>query len=180
MKMFALHMQVMSNNAKSGNVIMAHGDIVARLTKNVYGGAKVVYDDKAKTLEQQQYGLFWKAQKNFLIGLEYSQTGDKTALNASLNHKVNLTTEVGNIISYDLNLKRITNQTVLSKRVDPSTTLKGRIDNGGFFDFSVSGAISPSLTATFTTGGSLSNVFDGQAKADPITYAGLAFNFTAL
>lgn len=75
MKMIALHAQVMNNNARQP-VVMAQTDIIARLTKTLYGGAKIVYDDKAKSLEMQKYGLFWKAYKNFLIGLEYNHIGD--------------------------------------------------------------------------------------------------------
>ena len=50
MKMLAVHVQLMSNNAKSP-VMMGQTDIVARLTKRLYGGAKIVYDDKAKAFD---------------------------------------------------------------------------------------------------------------------------------
>lgn len=80
---------------------MAQADLIARLTKALYGGAKIIYDDKARSLEMIKYGLFFKAQKNFLIGLEYSQTGDKCSIDASINHKVDIDTQVGSLISYD-------------------------------------------------------------------------------
>jgi hypothetical protein len=69
--LIALHGQIMSNNAKQ-RVIMAQADVIARVTKKFYGGAKIVYDDKARSLEMIKYGLFFKAQKNFLVGLEYN------------------------------------------------------------------------------------------------------------
>lgn len=75
--------------------------MIARVTKKLYGGAKIVYDDKARSLEMIKYGLFFKAQKNFLVGLEYNHTGDKCLLEASINHKVDLDTQVGSLISYD-------------------------------------------------------------------------------
>ena len=50
MKIFAIHAQLMSSNAKQP-VLMAQTDMIARLTKNIYGGAKIVYDDKAKAID---------------------------------------------------------------------------------------------------------------------------------
>ena len=91
MKIFAIHAQLMSSNAKQP-VLMAQTDMIARLTKNIYGGAKIVYDDKAKAIDMQKYGLFWKAQKNFLVGLEYNQVGDKSSVDASFNHKIDIST----------------------------------------------------------------------------------------
>lgn len=91
MKMVAIHTQVMSNNAKD-RVVMGQADVIARITKQLYGGAKVIYDDKAKSFEMTRYGLFWKAQKNLLIGLEYQQTGDFSGIETTINHKVNLDT----------------------------------------------------------------------------------------
>lgn len=76
MKMLALHAQVMNNNSARDPVIMAQTDLVARLTKTLYGGAKLVYDDKARAFDMQRYGLFWKAEKNLLLGLELSRIGD--------------------------------------------------------------------------------------------------------
>jgi hypothetical protein len=67
----------MNNNAKLP-VVMGQADIIARLTKSLYGGAKIIYDNKAQAVELQRYGLFWKAQKNLLVGLEYNHTGDRT------------------------------------------------------------------------------------------------------
>lgn len=75
LKMIALHAQVMSNNARD-RVIMGQADVIARVTKSLYGGAKIIYDDKARSFEMARYGMFWKAQKNFLVGLEYNKTGD--------------------------------------------------------------------------------------------------------
>jgi Eukaryotic porin len=138
MKLFAIHAQVMSNNVKD-RVIMGQADVIARVTKQVYGGAKIVYDDKAHSLEMTRYGAFWKAQKNFLLGLEYNQTGDLQALEATINHKVNLDTSVGSTIVYDLSKKRLSNQNVIESRIDPSTTIKAKIDNLGLFDLSVTG-----------------------------------------
>lgn len=75
--MVALHAEVMNSNAKAPqNVMTAQADIIARLTQSIYGGAKVLYDDKANTIEMRKYGVFWKAKKNFLIGVEYNQVGD--------------------------------------------------------------------------------------------------------
>ena len=64
----------MSNNARD-RVIMGQADIIARISKSLYGGAKIIYDDKARSCEMTRYGVFWKAQKNFLVGLEYNKTG---------------------------------------------------------------------------------------------------------
>lgn len=50
----------MSNNAKD-RVIMGQADLIARITKSLYGGAKIIYDDKAHSFEMARYGLFWKA-----------------------------------------------------------------------------------------------------------------------
>jgi hypothetical protein len=58
----------------------------------LYGGAKIIYDDKARAFEMTRYGIFWKAQKNFLLGVEYNHTGDLSAIEATINHKVNLDT----------------------------------------------------------------------------------------
>jgi len=168
----------MSNNAKD-RVIMGQADLIARITKSLYGGAKLIYDDKANSFEMARYGLFWKAQKNFLVGLEYHHTGDMSAIETTINHKVNLDTSVGSTIIYDLTKKRLSNQNVIERRIDPNTTVKAKIDNLGLFDLSVSGSISPSLQATFTSGGNIASFFNGVAKTEQ-TYAGLAFTFTAL
>ncbi len=56
--------------------MMAQTDLIVRVIKSLYGGVKIVYDDKAKIIDMQRYGLFWKAQKNMLLGLEYNHTGD--------------------------------------------------------------------------------------------------------
>jgi len=88
---------------------MSQADVIARITKNLYGGAKLIYDDKARTLEMTRYGMFWKAQKNLLVGLEYNHTGDLSAIEASFNHKVNLDTSVGSTVIYDLNKKSLSN-----------------------------------------------------------------------
>lgn len=81
----------MSSNEKRP-VIMLEADVMARLAKSWYGGAKVVYDDKAVALEMLRYSVFWKARKNFLIGLEYSQSGDRKSIEGTFNHKINIDT----------------------------------------------------------------------------------------
>ena len=68
-----------------------------------------------------------------------------SAIEATINHKVNLDTSVGSTIIYDLTRKRISNQNVIERRIDPNTTVKAKIDNLGLFDLSVSGSISPSF-----------------------------------
>lgn len=97
MKMIAVHAQVMNNNAKE-RVIMGQADIIARMTKYLYAGAKVIYDDKAGAFEMTRYGIFWKAQKNFLVGVEYNHTGDFSGIEGTINHKVNLSTSVGSTL----------------------------------------------------------------------------------
>ena len=81
---------------------MAQTDFIARLTKTLYGGAKIVYDDKAKSLEMQRYGLFLKAYKNFLVGVEYNHIGDRSLIEGTISHKLNLSTSIGSTITYDL------------------------------------------------------------------------------
>ena len=102
-----------------------------------------------------------------------------SAIETTINHKVNLDTSVGSTIIYDLDKKRLSNQNVIEHRIEPNTTVKAKIDNLGLFDLSVSGSISPSLQATFTSGGNITSFFNGVAKTEQ-TYAGLAFTFTAL
>jgi hypothetical protein len=163
----------MSNNARPP-VIMGETDIVARLTKRVYGGAKIIYDDKAKAVDLSRYGVFWKAQKNFLIGLEYNQMGDRTSLDATFNHKINQTTSVGSMISLDLGTKLLQSSTVVEKRLDDGNVVKGKVDSRGGFDVSLSSALGKSLTATLTTGGTISSILEGQASR---AYTGIALNF---
>ena len=57
-----------------------------RLTKNVYGGGEIIYDDKAKTLILSRYGLFYKYNKACNMSLEYSKVGDKQTVNCTLTH----------------------------------------------------------------------------------------------
>ncbi len=45
-------------------------------------------------------------------------------------------------------------KSAIEKSLDENIVVKGRVDNSGLFDVSVTGAISPTLSATFTTGGS--------------------------
>jgi len=52
----------------------------------------------------QKYGVFWKMQKNLLLGLEYNRTGDLKKIDGFLNHKIDTLTSVGSAISYDLAL----------------------------------------------------------------------------
>ena len=100
------------------------------MTKTVYGGAKIIYDDKARSLEMIKYGVFVKAEKNFLVGLEYSQTGDKCSIDCSLNHKVDLSTQVGSVISYDCSQHKVSSTTVVERKLSPDgTTIKAKIDN---------------------------------------------------
>lgn len=139
--MLAVHVQLMSNNAKSP-VMMGQTDIVARLTKRLYGGAKIVYDDKAKAFDMQKYGFFWKAQKNFLIGLEYNQVGDRQFVDASFNHKINKTTSVGNTVSYDIVSKKISSITVLEKMLEAGSTVKAKVDSNGIYDLSLTADLS--------------------------------------
>ena len=113
-----------------------------------------------------RYGLFCKVQKNFLCGLEYNHIGDLKAIEATINHKVNLDTSVGSSIVYDLERKRLSNKNVIERRLDPNTTVKAKIDNLGLFDLAVTGNLSQTLSATFTTGGNIASFFNGVAKAD--------------
>lgn len=103
-KMVALHAQVMTEKA---NNLEAQLDVVARLTKNVYGGGEIIYDDKAKSLILRKYGLFWKAAKNFNFALEYHQVGDKNTIEASAYHKTSSTTRVGSHFSFDTQFKKL-------------------------------------------------------------------------
>lgn len=100
-----------------------------------------------------------------MVGLEYSQVGDKQLVDATFNHKVDKDTSVGSTVSYDLKQKRISTKTVIEKRVDADgTVIKGKVDNTGFFDVALTGTISPSLSATFSTGGNVSSIINGLAK----------------
>lgn len=80
---------------EKANNLEAQVDVLARLTKNVYGGGEIIYDDKAKSLILSKYGLFWKAAKNFSLSLEYNQVGDKNTVEAAVYHKANENTTVG-------------------------------------------------------------------------------------
>ena len=73
-RMIALHTQILT---EKGNNLQASVDLLARLQKNLYGGAQIVYDDKAKGLTLLRYGLFHKAAKDFNLGLEYNHIGDR-------------------------------------------------------------------------------------------------------
>jgi hypothetical protein len=90
--MIALHAQVMT---EKGNNLEASWDVLARLTKNVYAGTSMMYDDKAKSLILCKYGLFWKAYKNFNLSLEYNQTGDRSSIDGTFFHRINATTLIG-------------------------------------------------------------------------------------
>lgn len=57
---------------EKGNNLEAQVDVLARLTKNVYGGGEIIYDDKAKSLILSKYGLFWKVEKNYTLSAEYN------------------------------------------------------------------------------------------------------------
>ncbi|TNV81754.1 hypothetical protein FGO68_gene10967 [Halteria grandinella] len=165
---------------------MAQIDCIARLTKTVYGGAKVVYDDKARSVEMARYGVFWKAQKNFLLGLELNQVGDQRMVEGIINHKVDANTQLGSSITLDLDKRVVSTRSVIEKRFDDAMVFKGRVDNSGLFDVSLTGQLDPTFSATFSTGGSLSNVINGQARcADSVqksqqTYAGVSFTFTPI
>lgn len=150
MNLIALHSKIMSNNPKQ-RVIIAQADLIARLTKSLYGGAKIVYDDKASTLEMIKYGLFLKAQKNFLIGFEYNQTGENCSIDASINHKVDVNTQIASLISYDYKQNQVSATSVVEKRflsvapsgIETGVLVKARINNLGVIDTSVTGNISP-------------------------------------
>jgi hypothetical protein len=66
----------------------------------------------------QKYGVFWKMQKNLLLGLEYNRTGDLKKIDGFLNHKIDTLTSVGSTISYDLALQKVHGQAVVERRVD--------------------------------------------------------------
>lgn len=175
MKMLAVHAHVMSNNAPRDPVVMAQTDVIARLTKTLYGGAKVIYDSKGSTFDLQRYGLFWKAEKNLLLGLELCTIGDQRRLEASINHRANPTTQLGTLVSLDLDRKVVSTKGVIEKSFDNETTLKGRVDNLGLFDLSLTGSLSPTLKATFSTGGSVSSFINSGPSSS--TYAGISLNF---
>lgn len=96
----------MSTNTKLP-VLEAQVDAIAQFRDDLYGGVKVVYDDKAKAIEMLKYGLFMKPRKGLLIGLGYNRSGDKSLLESTMIHEVNKNTKVGNTVTYDLDYKRI-------------------------------------------------------------------------
>ncbi len=132
---------------------------MTRLTKNFYGGGELIYDDKARSLILSRYGLFWKCQKNFNLGLEYIQMGDKCTIEGTVYHKANDTTKVGSTFSYDCNLKRVGVISAVEKELDDKTTLQARVDNLGATDVLLVGKISKSLEATFSAGANASAFF---------------------
>lgn len=90
--MIAMHTQVMT---EKGNNLEAQIDLLARLSKNVYGGGEIIYDDKAKSMILSKYGLFWKADKNYNLSVEYNQIGDKKTVEGCVYHKASPTTTIG-------------------------------------------------------------------------------------
>ena len=72
----ALHVGFMSSNTKQP-VLEAEADIFSKLYQNLYGGAQITYDDKAKALTVFKYGLLYKAFKGYSLSAEYSRVGDK-------------------------------------------------------------------------------------------------------
>lgn len=86
-----------------------------RLTKSVYGGGEIIYDDLAKSLILSKYGLFWKYNPDFNLGLEYSQIGDKKTINGTVFHKASGTTQVGSAFIYDIEHKCVGVTTAVRK-----------------------------------------------------------------
>ena len=136
----------------------------------------MIYDDKAKALIMLKYGLFWKAQKNFNLGLEYNHIGDKTSLDGTVYHNVNPFTKIGSTFSLDFTSKKIGMKTAIETKLDETTTVKSRIDNFGALDLVFSSRLSDKLEASFSTGGNMSAFFSGRSNDE--AYSGLAFKFT--
>jgi hypothetical protein len=86
---------------EKGNNLVAQLDLLMRLTKNVYGGGEIIYDDKAKALILSRYGLFYKYTKACNLSVEYSKVGDKQRVNCNVLHESSPSTTVGSTLSYD-------------------------------------------------------------------------------
>lgn len=172
-RMIALHTQIMT---EKGNNLEAQIDILARLTKNVYGGTELIYDDKAKGLIFLKYGLFWKVEKNFNVGVEYNHIGDKYSLDGSVYHRATPLTSVGSTFSLDFNTKKIGMKAAFNHTLDAHTAIKTRVDSFGALDVTATAKISDKLTASFTTGGNISAFFSG--KTNDEAYSGLNFKFS--
>jgi hypothetical protein len=158
-RMIAAHAQVMT---EKGNSMEAQVDILARLTKNVYGGGELIYDDKAKSLILSKYGLFWKYNKDFGLGLELSKVGDTTSIGANF--------------SLDTTTRKISAKTALHKKLDENTSAQSRIDNLGNVDLLLKSKLTSNLEATFSTGANVSAIFHGKTHGD--TYSGVQFKFS--
>lgn len=172
-KMVALHAQVMTER---GNNLEAQVDLMGRLTKTLYGGGELVYDDQARALVLSRYGVFWKARKHFTLGLEYLQKGDRHSVEGSVYHKASYTTKVGSHFSYDCDHKRVAATTAVEKQLDEKTTVQARVDNLGACDFLLKGQLSPTLEATFSAGANASAFFHGKTHDE--AYTGLRLKFT--
>jgi hypothetical protein len=172
-RMVALHTHIMT---EKGNNLEAQVDLLARLAKNIYGGTELVYDDKAKALILLKYGLFWKAQKNFNLGLEYNHIGDRQSLDGTIYHKASAYTKIASSFSLDMASKKIGLKTAVEHELDAKTTLKSRIDNFGALDLALTSSLSDKLSATFSTGGNLSGFFSGKSSDE--SYSGLSFKFS--
>lgn len=172
-RMIALHTQVMT---EKGNNLEAQADLLMRLTKNVYGGGEVIYDDKAKSIILSKYGLFWKYNKDFNLGLEYSKVGDKCAVNGTVYHVASPTVQLGSTFSYDCQYKKVSVSSSINKKLDENTVVGARIDNLGTADLTLKGKLSDNLTATFAAGANISAIFHGKTHDD--TYTGVNFKFS--
>jgi hypothetical protein len=172
-RMIAAHAQVMT---EKGNSMEAQVDILARLTKNVYGGGELIYDDKAKSLILSKYGLFWKYNKDFGLGLELSKVGDKQSIEYNCYHQPSDTTSIGANFSLDTTTRKISAKTALHKKLDENTSAQSRIDNLGNVDLLLKSKLTSNLEATFSTGANVSAIFHGKTHGD--TYSGVQFKFS--
>jgi hypothetical protein len=149
---------------------------LARLTKNVYGGGEIVYNDKAKSLILSKYGVFWKYSKDFSLGLELSKVEDKQSLEYTCFHQPTETTSIGANFSLDMTTRKISAKTALHKKLDENTSTQSRIDNLGNVDLLFKSKLASNLEATFSTGANVSAIFHGKTHGN--TYSGVNFKFT--
>ena len=138
-------------------------------------GAELIYDDKAKAIEKLRYGFFWRLSPTTLLGLNYNRLGDKVKYESTISNQVNYNTTVGTTLEYIIDYKRFHTKTAVEHKINEDTTLKGKVNNYGDWDASLTAKISPSLKATLQTGGNASNWFNG--KTSDNSYIGLNLNF---
>jgi hypothetical protein len=145
------------------------------LRNDLWAGAKVIYDDKAKAVELLRYGLFWRTRPQFLWAFEYNRVGDKSNFQSSLYHKVSKTTKIGSVFKYDIDFKRFHSHTSVQTKVTDDTIFKVKAGHHGDIDTSLTARLAPYLKSTVSVGGNASNFFQG--KTNDSAYLGIAFNF---